>query len=98
MLLIAIGLGLMIVVVGVQISIDLQLHIGTLIMIFLSPVCLLTGLIMGISSTAVMDDMWYYDSNFPRLRAALERADNNYCMLKKDDCTIWRHLPTTSAL
>jgi hypothetical protein len=92
MLLIAIGLGLMIVagvvVAGVQINNNLLLRIGTLVMVFLSLICLLTGLIMGISSGAVMDDMqYYYDSNYPRLRAALERADNSYCKLKKDDCT-----------
>jgi hypothetical protein len=90
--LIAIGLGLMVVggvcLAGVQINNHLLLRIGTLVMVFLSLICLLTGLIMGISSGAVMDDMeYYYDSNYPRLRGALERADNSYCKLRKDDCT-----------
>jgi hypothetical protein len=92
MLMIAIGLGLMVtggvIVLGVQTNNNLLLRIGTLVMVFLSLVCLLTGLIMGISSGAVMDDMqYYYDSNYPRLRAALESADNSFCKLSKADCT-----------
>ena len=90
--LVFIGLGLIVLgaicVAGVQINNHLLLRVGTLVMVFLSLCCLLTGLIMGISSGAVMDDMaYYYDSNYPRLRAALERADNSYCQLRKADCT-----------
>ena len=91
-LLIAIGVGLMLVagicLAGVQLNNNLLLRIATLVMVFLSLLCLLTGLIMGISSGVVMDDMdFYYQSNYPRMRAALERADNSYCKLQKDDCT-----------
>ena len=91
-MMVLIGLALMTVggvcVGGVQINNNLLLRVGTLVMVFLSLICLLTGLIMGISSGAVMDDMgYYYDSNYPRLRAALERADNSFCKLRKADCS-----------
>jgi len=90
-LIILIGVGLMVVagvvLAGVQLEMAILLRIGTLVMVFLSLLCLLSGLIMGISSGAVMDDMnFYYDSNYPRMRAALESADNSYCKLNKADC------------
>lgn len=89
---IAISVGLMLVgglcLGGVQINNHMLLRTGTLIMVFLSLLSLLTGLIMGISSGVVMDDMeYYYDVNYPRLRAALEQADPNYCKLRKTECT-----------
>lgn len=76
-----------VVMAGIQMNNGLLVRVGTLVMVFLSLICLLTGLIMGISSGAVMDDMqFYYDSNYPRLRAALENQDNSFCKLRKDDC------------
>lgn len=91
--LIAISVGLMLVASlclgGVQINNHMLLRTGTLIMVLLSLLCLLTGLIMGISSGVVMDDMeYYYDVNYPRLRGALEQTDRNYCKLRKADCTL----------
>ena len=83
---IAISVGLMLVaglcLGGVQINNHVLLRIGTMMMVLLSLMCLLTGLVMGISSGVVMDDMeYYYDVNYPRLRTALEQTDANYCKL-----------------
>ena len=76
-----------VVMAGIQMNNGLLVRVGTLVMVFLSLICLLTGLIMGISSGAVMDDMqFYYDSNYPRLRAALENQDNSFCKLRHSDC------------
>merc|ERR1719326_2775767 len=91
-ILLIVGLGLLgtgaFILAGIQLDNNLLLRIGTLVMVFLSLICLLTGLVMGMSSGAVMDDMqYYYDSNYPKMRAALERVDNSYCKLKKADCT-----------
>merc|ERR1711939_629321 len=72
---------------GIQTNNNLLIRIATLVMIFASIALLLAALLMGISSGAVMDDMgYYYDTNYPKLRAALEKADNSYCQLAKADC------------
>lgn len=91
-LIIVVGLGLMavgiVILAGIQLGNALFIRIGTIVLVFLSLLCLLTGLIMGISSGAVMDDMsYYYDSNYPRLREALEVSDPSYCKMTKDDCS-----------
>ena len=72
---------------GIQLGNNMMLRISTLVMIFASIALLLAALLMGISSGAVMDDMgYYYDTNYPKLRAALEKGDNSYCQLNKADC------------
>lgn len=90
-LLLFVGLGLLgtgaVVAAGIQLKNGLLIRVGTLVMVFLSLICLLVGLVMGMSSGAVMDDMqYYYDSNYPRMRATLESVDNSFCKLKKLDC------------
>ena len=39
------------------------------------------------STGVVMDDMtYYYDTQYPKLRSALEKADNSYCQMTKVQC------------
>jgi len=76
------------VVAGIQTNNNMLLRIGTLVMVFCAVLLLLVGLILGMSSGAVMDDMnHYYDTQYPKLRQALERADNSYCQMTKVQCT-----------
>merc|ERR1711939_468398 len=81
-------------VAGIQLNNNILLRIGTLVMCFVVIFLIMAGIVMGMSSGAVMDDMnFYYDTQYPKLRAALERADSRspttpgYCQMKKDDCT-----------
>jgi hypothetical protein len=47
----------------------------------------LVGMILGISSGTVMEDMsYYYDVNYPRLRNALESVDASYCRMTDEEC------------
>jgi hypothetical protein len=76
------------VVAGIQTNNNMLLRLGTLIMCFVLVFLLLAAIILGMSSGAVMDDMnHYYDTQYPKLRQALERADNSYCQMSKDQCT-----------
>ena len=72
---------------GIYINNNILIRIATPVMIFASIALLLAALPMGISSGAVLDDTgYYYDTNHPKLRAALEKGDNSYCQLKKAEC------------
>jgi hypothetical protein len=77
-----------VVVAGIQINNNLLLRVGTLVMVFVAIFLIMAGIIMGMSSGAVMDDMnYYYDTQYPKLRQALERADNTYCQMSQAECT-----------
>ena len=74
---------------GIYINNNMLIRIATLVMIFASIALLLAALLMGISSGAVLDDMgYYYDTNYPKLRSALEKGDNSYCQLNEADCKL----------
>jgi hypothetical protein len=64
-----------------------MLRVGTGLMVFMCIFLTLMGLLLGISSGAVMEDMdYYYEVNYPKLRAGLEKADNSYCQMTKTQC------------
>ena len=47
----------------------------------------LFGLLLSLSSGIFLEDMsFYYDTQYPKLRSAYERADNSYCQMTKDQC------------
>ena len=72
---------------GIYINNNMLIRIATLVMILATIALLLAALLMGISSGAVMDDMgYYYDTNYPKLRSALEKGENSYCRLNEADC------------
>ena len=76
------------VVAGIQLNNDILLRVGTLVMCFVLIFLLLAAIILGMSSGVVMDDMnHYYDTQYPKLRQALERAENSYCRMTKEQCT-----------
>lgn len=87
-----IGLALMVVsgliVAGIQLSMNLLVSLSTAIMVFLMVFMVLFGLILGMSTGLVMDDMtYYYDTQYPKLRSALEKADNSYCQMTREQCS-----------
>jgi hypothetical protein len=64
------------------------LQVATGVMVFFCIFLTLMALLLGISSGAVMDDMdYYYEQNYPKLRSAMEKADNSYCQMSKAECT-----------
>jgi hypothetical protein len=76
------------VVAGIQLNNNILLRVGTLVMCFVLIFLLLAAIILGMSSGVVMDDMnHYYDTQYPKLRQALERAENSYCRMTKEQCT-----------
>jgi len=86
-----IGLALMVVsgliVAGIQLGMNLLVSLSTAVMVFLMVFLVLFGLILGMSTGMVMDDMtYYYDTQYPKLRSALEKADNSYCQMTKEQC------------
>jgi len=78
-------------VAGIQLNNNILLRVATLIMCFVAIFLIMAGIVMGMSSGAIMDDMnYYYDTQYPKLRAALEKADGGsprYCQMAKADCT-----------
>ena len=89
---ILIGLGLMVlsglVIAGIKTNQNMLMGLATLIMVFMAIALVLAALILGMSTGVVMEDMdYYYDTQYPKLRAALEKADNSYCRMSKADCT-----------
>ena len=80
-------------VAGIQLNNNVLLRIATLIMCFVSIFLIMAGIVMGMSSGAIMDDMnYYYDTQYPKMRSALERADSRspttpgYCQMGKLEC------------
>eukprot|EP01051_Picozoa_sp_SAG22_P009261 SAG22_NODE_761_length_7410_cov_16.687868_2_plen_627_part_00 len=84
-------------VAGIQHN-NVLLRIGTIVMCFVVIFLIMTGIVMGMSSGAIMDDMnYYYDTQYPKLRSALEqihssdcpgqRQDNCYCQMTAAACT-----------
>jgi len=89
---ILIGLALMVlsglVIAGIKTNQNMLMGLATLIMVFMAIALVLAALILGMSTGVVMEDMdYYYDTQYPKLRAALEKADNSYCRMSKADCT-----------
>jgi hypothetical protein len=75
------------IVFGVNSGNGMLVTVGTLILIFLAILMVLFALILGMSTGVVMDDMtYYYDTQYPKLRSALEKADNSYCQMTKVQC------------
>lgn len=73
---------------GIKLSNSVLLRLATIVMVFVGVFLLLAAIILGMSSGAVMDDMnHYYDTQYPKLRQALERVDNSYCQMTKVECT-----------
>jgi len=90
-LLTLIGAGLLvisgIVLVGVQTGNGMLIQVMTIVMIFMAIFMVLFGLLLGMSTGVVMDDMtYYYDTQYPKLRSALEKANNEYCQMSKEQC------------
>ena len=90
-MLILLGLATMVVagvtLAGVQTGNNMLIVVATIIMVFLAILMVLFALILGMSTGVVMDDMtYYYDTQYPKLRSALEKADNSYCQMSKADC------------
>jgi hypothetical protein len=91
-MLILLGLATMVVagitLAGVQTGNSMLIVVATMVMVFLAILMVLFALILGMSTGVVMDDMtYYYDTQYPKLRSALEKADNSYCQMSKADCT-----------
>jgi hypothetical protein len=90
-ILVLIGLGTFIVaglaVFGVHTETTIAVTIATIIMVVLAIFMVMFGLIIGMSTGVVMEDAeYYYDTNYPKLRSALEKADNSYCQMSKTQC------------
>jgi hypothetical protein len=90
-ILVLIGVGTFVVagiaVFGVHTETTIAVTIATIIMIFLVIFMVMFGLILGMSTGVVMEDAkYYYDTNYPKLRSALEKADNSYCQMSKAQC------------
>jgi hypothetical protein len=90
-ILVLIGFGTFVVagiaVFGVHTENSLCVTIATIIMVFLAIFMVMFGLIIGMSTGVVMEDAeYYYDTNYPKLRSALEKADNSYCQMSKAQC------------
>jgi hypothetical protein len=89
------GFGILIVALLATLSVagklpspGLMLQVSTGIMVFFCIFLTLMALLLGISSGAVMDDMdYYYEQNYPKLRSAMEKADNSYCQMTAAECT-----------
>ena len=63
------------------------LRVSTLVLTFTGIFTLCVALLLGVASGAVMDDMgYYYDVNYFKMRNALEKADNTYCQMSKEEC------------
>lgn len=90
-ILVLIGFGTFVVagiaVFGVHTENSICVTIATIIMVFLAIFMVMFGLIIGMSTGVVMEDAeYYYDTNYPKLRSALEKADNSYCQMSKTQC------------
>jgi hypothetical protein len=73
---------------AIQLDNHLLLRLATIVMVFFTIFLTLMALLLGISSGAVMDDMgYYYDVNYPKLRNAMEKVDNGFCQMTKEQCT-----------
>jgi hypothetical protein len=89
------GFGILVVALLATLSVagklpspGLMLQVSTGIMVFFCIFLTLMALLLGISSGAVMDDMdYYYEQNYPKLRSAMEKADNSYCQMTAAECT-----------
>jgi len=89
------GFGILVVALMATLSVagkmpspSLMLQVSTGIMVFFCIFLTLMALLLGISSGAVMDDMdYYYEQNYPKLRSAMEKADNSYCQMTAAECT-----------
>ena len=87
------------IVFGVNSGNGMLVTVGTLILIFLAILMVLFALILGMSTGVVMDDMtYYYDSQYPKLRSALEKADNSYCQMTKVQCLAMATASTAAAV
>ena len=89
---ILIGLSLMvlsgIMLFGIKSNNNLLMSVAVLVMVFMAIALVLCAIVLGMSTGVVMDDMdYYYDTQYPKLRSALEKADNSFCRMSKDECT-----------
>jgi hypothetical protein len=58
------------------------------VMVFFATFLVLFAMLLSISAGVFMEDMgYYYDTQYPKLRSAYERADNSYCQMNLEQCT-----------
>jgi len=74
-------------VFGTWKQIPIAVTIVTIVMVFVLIFMVLFGLILGMSTGVVMEDIeYYYDNQYPKLRSAMEKVDNSYCQMTKEQC------------
>jgi hypothetical protein len=74
-------------VFGTWKQIPIAVTIVTIVMVFVLIFMVLFGLILGMSTGVVMEDIeYYYDTQYPKLRSAMEKVDNSYCQMTKEQC------------
>jgi len=72
---------------GTQLGNSTMVTMATMIMVVLAIFMVLFAIVLGMSTGIVMDDMnHYYDTQYPKLRKAFEKADNSYCQMTKEQC------------
>jgi hypothetical protein len=74
-------------VFGTWKQIPIAVTVVTIVMVFVLIFMVLFGLILGMSTGVVMEDIeYYYDTQYPKLRSAMEKVDNSYCQMTKEQC------------
>jgi hypothetical protein len=86
-----------VILFGIKENNNMLIGIMTIVLIFLAILMVLFALILGMSTGVVMDDMtYYYDTQYPKLRSALEKADNSYCRMSKVQCMAMAQAKTSA--
>ena len=74
-------------VFGILKDIKLFIRVADLLLVIFVLILLLAGLLLGMSSGTLMDDLdERYTTSYPSLRASIEAYDASYCQLKPEDC------------
>jgi hypothetical protein len=74
-------------VFGTWKQIPIAVTVVTIVMVFVLIFMVMFGLILGMSTGVVMEDIeYYYDTQYPKLRSAMEKVDNSYCQMTKEQC------------
>jgi hypothetical protein len=75
-------------VFGTWKQIPIAVTVVTIVMVFVMLFMVLFGIILSMSTGVMMEDIeYYYDTQYPKLRSAMEKADNSYCQMTKAQCT-----------
>ena len=73
---------------AIHVTNNMIMGLVTVVMVFMAVALVLAAIILGMSTGVVMDDMeYYYTTQYPKLRSALEKADNSFCRMSQTECT-----------